>query len=164
MSIEPNWMKGRKERSAHLEDNDNHVIDTAYVGHTGSTEVTLQRLPKFKGFRGFVESMIEQIILEGKPFESYKDELKSQCKAEGVDYENLVYDLEDFIEELSIGLGSSDGLAAAMGIGFALMDAEKFYIRREKIEEIYDIWDQRYPNRVIHLHNPIELGTNDNNS
>ena len=91
--------------------------------------------------------MVEEIIIEGKPFESYKDELKRQCLAEDVDYENLVYDLEDFIEELSIGLGSCDGLAMAMGIGFAMMDAEKYYIRREKVDEICDIWAQRHPNQ-----------------
>ena len=142
------------ERYCKEKHDDNHANGTAYVGHTDSTEVILQRLPKLDGFRGFVESMIEQIILEGKPFESYKDELKSQCKVEGVDYENLVYDLEDFIEELSVGLGSGDGLAVAMGIGFAMMDAEKYYIRREKIEEICDIWDQRHPNRMIHPHTP----------
>lgn len=140
MSIYPNWMCGCKD-----EDNDNHVNDTAYIGQTDSTEETLQRLPRLDGLRGFVESMVEDIILEGNPYESYKDELKKQCEKEGVDYEYLVYDLEDFIEELSIGLGSGDGLAVAMGIGFAMMDAEKYYIRREKIEEICDIWEQRHP-------------------
>ena len=158
MSIYPNWMWGCKD-----EDNDNHVNDTAYIGQTDSTEETLQRLPKLDGFRGFVESMVEDIILEGNPYESYKDELKKQCEKEGVDYEYLVYDLEDFIEELSIGFGSTDGLAVAMSIGFAMMDAEKYYIRREKIEEICNLWEQRHPNRMIHPHNAIDLGTNDNN-
>lgn len=140
MSIYPNLVRERKD-----EDNENHVNDTAYVGQTDSTEATLQKLPRLDGFRGFVESMVEEIILEGKPFESYKDELKRQCEMEGVDYEDFVYDLEDFIEELSIGLGSGDGLAVAMGIGFAMMDAEKYYVRREKIEEICDSWEQRHP-------------------
>ncbi len=139
MSIYPNWMWGCKD-----EDNDNHVNDTAYIGQTDSTEETLQRLPRLDGLRGFVESMVEDIILEGNPYESYKDELKKQCEKEGVDYEYLVYDLEDFIEELSIGFGSTDGLAVAMSIGFALMDAEKYYIRREKIEEICNLWEQRH--------------------
>ena len=139
MSIYPNWMWGCKD-----EDNDNHVNDTAYIGQTDSTEETLQRLPRLDGRRGFVESMVEDIILEGNPYESYKDELKKQCEKEGVDYEYLVYDLEDFIEELSIGFGSTDGLAVAMSIGFALMDAEKYYIRREKIEEICNLWEQRH--------------------
>ena len=147
MSINPNWMRGLEEKITHYKHDGNHVNSTAYVDHTGSPEVTLQRLPKLDGFRGFVESMVEEIILEGKPFESYKDELKTQCKVEGVDYENLVYDLENFIEELSIGLGSGDGLAVAMGIGFAIMDAEKYYIQREKIEEICNLWEQRHPNR-----------------
>ena len=156
MSINPNWMRGLEEKTTHYKHDGNHVNSTAYVDHIGSPEVTLQRLPKLDGFRGFVESMVEEIILEGKPFESYKDELKTQCKVEGIDYENLVYDLENFIEELSIGLGSGDGLAVAMGIGFAMMDAEKYYIRREKIEEICNLWEQRHPNRMIHPHNPIE--------
>lgn len=99
MSIDPNWLKGPKDRSTYLEDNEYHVNDTAYVDHTNIIEETHQKLPKLDGFRGFVESLVEEIILEGKPFESYKDELKSQCKIEGVDYENFVYDLEDFIED-----------------------------------------------------------------
>lgn len=162
MSINPNWIRGRKERSTYLEDNESHVNDTVKVIHTDDTEDTIQKLPKLDGFRGFVESMVEDIILEGKPFETYKDELKNQCKVEDVDYDNLVYDLEDFIEELSVGLGSGDGLAVAMGIGFALMDAEKYYVRREKVEEICDIWELRHHNQEFHSHNPNEFGTNVN--
>lgn len=44
-------------------------------------------------------------------------------------------------------MGSGDALAVAMGIGFALMDAEKYYVRREKKEEICDLWEQRHPMR-----------------
>ena len=161
MSIDPNWMKRRKERSAYLEDNESYVDGTAKVSQTVAMEETIQKLPKLDGFRGFIESMVEEIILEGKPFESYRDKLKRQCEMEGV-YDNFVFDFEDFIEDLSIGFGSADGLAVAMGIGFALMDAEKYYIRREKIEEICDIWEQRHPNKEYHPHNPNEFGTNIN--
>lgn len=31
MSINPIWMKECEERSAHLDDNDNHVNDTTYL-------------------------------------------------------------------------------------------------------------------------------------
>lgn len=151
MRINPRWEIHDKEMFPNSE------------GKEHISNVTPKKLPKLEGFRGFVEAMVEDIILDDKPLDSYNEELKSQCKVEGVDYENLVYDLEDFIEELSIGLGSGDGLAVAMGIGFAMMDAEKYYIRREKIEEICNLWEQRHPNRMIHPHNAIDLGTNDNN-
>lgn len=109
MSINPNWMRGPKEKSSHLEDNENHVCDTAYVSSKDNIEKPLPKLPKLEGVREFVESMVEEIILEGKSFESYKDELKRQCKEEGVDYENLVYGLEDFIEEVITPLAQKQG-------------------------------------------------------
>ena len=114
-----------------------------------------KELPKLEGFRGFVEALVEDIILNDKPFDSYKEELKKQCEEEGVDYDNLECDLEDFLEDLNIGIKSPDGLAIAMAMAFALEDAEKCYVREEKIEEICKIWNERHPNQEFHPHNPI---------
>lgn len=85
-----------------------------------------------KGFRGFVESMVEEVILEDKPFSSFKEELRKRCGGKGVDYDNLECDLEDFLENLNMGIKSPDGLAIAMAMAFALEDAEKCYVREEK--------------------------------
>ena len=51
MSIKPNWMRGRKERSAHLEDDKNYVNGTAKISHTDAIEETHQKLPKLDGCR-----------------------------------------------------------------------------------------------------------------
>ena len=106
-------------------------------------------------FRCFVESMVEEIILEDKPFDIYKDELKKRCMEVGVDYVNLECDLEDFLENLNMGIKSPDGLAIAMAMAFALEDAARCYVREEKIEEITGIWNARHPNQEFHPHNPI---------
>lgn len=112
-------------------------------------------LSKLEGFRGFVESMVESIILDDKAFDDFKEELKTRCEDEGVDYDNLEVDLEDFLELLDSGIKSPDGLAVAMGMGLALMDAEKNYVRPEKIEEISRVWIERHPKHEFHPHNPI---------
>lgn len=154
--------RAKYPNSVHLEDNESRVNDTANESFTDGIETTSRKLPKLNGFRGFVESMVEEIILEEKPFDSYKDELKRLCENEGVDYDNFVYDLEDFIEELSIGLGSGDGLAVEMGIGFAMMDAEIYYVRKEIIEEICDIREQRHLHREFHPHHQINSDITNN--
>lgn len=99
--------------------------------------------------------MVEEIILDDKPLDSYNEELKKQCENEGVDYDNFVYDIEDFIEDLSMGIKSPDGLAIAMAMAFAFEDAKKCYVREEKIDEICEIWNARHPSQEYHPHNPI---------
>lgn len=106
-------------------------------------------------FRCFVESMVEEIILVDKPFDSYKVELKKRCEDVGVDYVNLECDLEDFIENLNMGIKSPDCLAIGMAMAFVFEDAAKCYVREEKIEEICKIWNARHPNKEFHPHNPI---------
>jgi hypothetical protein len=133
-----------------------NLLDIQINGsHNGNTNVAPKELPKLEGFRGFVEAMVEDVIIEDKPFDSYKDELKKQCEIEGVEYNDLECDLEDFLENLNMGIKSPDGLAIAMAMAFALEDAKKCYVREEKIEEIVGIWNKRYPNQEYHPHNPI---------
>jgi len=110
-------------------------------------------------FRCFVESMVEKIILEDKSFDSYKDDLKMRCEEVGVDFCDLECDLEDFIENLNMGIKSPDCLAIGMAMAFVLEDAAKCYVREEKIEEICEIWNARHPNKEFHPHNPISLNT-----
>lgn len=116
-------------------------------------ETSMQKLARLDGFRGFIESIVEEIILEEKPFDLYKEELKLQCEKEGVSYDNLEYDLEDFLENLDMGIKSPDGLAIAMAMANALKDAEKCYVREEKIEEITNFWNERHPYHEFHPHN-----------
>ena len=106
-------------------------------------------------FRGFVESMVEEIVIEDKPFDSYKDELKKRCEDVGVDYVDLECDLEDFIENLNMGIKSPDCLAIGMAMAFVFEDAAKCYVREEKIEEIGEVWLARHPDKEFHPHNPI---------
>lgn len=44
-------MRGRKERSAHLEDDKNYVNGTAKISHTDAIEEAHQKLPKLDGCR-----------------------------------------------------------------------------------------------------------------
>lgn len=106
-------------------------------------------------FRDFVESMVEEIVIEDKPFDSFKDELKKCCEEVGVDYGNLECDLEDFLFDLNMGIKSPDGLAIGMAMAFVFEDSAKCYVREEKIEEICEIWNARHPNQEYHSHNPI---------
>ncbi len=106
-------------------------------------------------FRCFVESMVEEIILEDKPFDSYKDNLKKRCEEVGVDFCDLECDLEDFLENLNMGIKSPDCLAIGMAMAFVFEDAAKCYVREEKIDEIVEIWNARHLNQEYHPHNPI---------
>ena len=120
----------REEKSCSLSDNENQ---------NGSHDLPPQQLVKLEGLRGFVETMVEDIILENKTFDSYKEELKKHCEEEEVAYDIL--DLGDFLECLNLGVKSPDCRAIAMT--FALKDAEKCYVREEKIDEILDTWSLR---------------------
>ena len=67
MSINPNWMRGPKEKSSHLEDNENHVCDTAYG-------VTLVRKPNGDLF--FIDKKGNRVPNENVPghFETIEHE------------------------------------------------------------------------------------------
>lgn len=118
--------------------------------------VAPKRLPKLEGFRGFVEVMVEEFILEDKPLDSYKEGLKKHCEEVGIDFDYLVCGLVDFLYDLNMGIKSPDGLAIAMAMASALREAEKCYVREEKIEEIIEMWNARHPNCEFHPHHPID--------
>ena len=46
----------------------------------------------------FIDAMVEEIVLEGKPFDTQKKYLKKFSENEGLDYETLESKLSDFIE------------------------------------------------------------------
>ena len=107
------------------------------------------------GLQDFVENMVEEIVLEDRAFDSYKDELQRRCEDAGVDYSNLEYDLEDFLENLNMGVKSPDGLAIGMAMAFAMEDAGTCFVSQEKIEQIADKWSERHPNQEFRPHNPV---------
>ena len=53
-----------------------------------------------EGLQSFIDSMVEEIVLEGKPFDSQKKYLKKFSENEGLDYEKLEADIVTFIEIL----------------------------------------------------------------
>jgi len=109
------------------------------------------------GLQDFVENMVGEIVLEDRSFDSYKDELKKRCEETGVDYNGLEYDLEDFLENLNMGIKSPDGLAIGMAMAFAMEDAGKCFVSQEKLEQIVETWNERHPNKEYHPHNPIPI-------
>ena len=62
-----------------------------------------------KGLQNFIDSMVEEIVLEGKPFDTQKKYLKKFSENEGLDYDKLEADLSTFIEILdNLKIVSSD--------------------------------------------------------
>ena len=109
------------------------------------------------GLQAFIEQMVEEIVLEDKAFDDYKDELQRRCDEAVVAYNNLECDLEDFLENLNMGIKSPDGLAVAMAMAYAMEDAGKCFVSQEKIEQIVEIWNERHPNKEFYPHNPIDM-------
>lgn len=52
------------------------------------------------GLQNFIDSMMEEIVLEGKPFDSQKKYLKKYSENEGLDYNKLEGDIFTFFEIL----------------------------------------------------------------
>jgi len=53
-----------------------------------------------EGLQNFIDSMVEEIVLEGKPFDAQKKYLKKFSENEGLDYDKLEADITTFIEIL----------------------------------------------------------------
>ena len=53
-----------------------------------------------EGLQNFIDSMVEEIVLEGKPFNTQKKYLKKFSENEGLDYDKLEADISTFIEIL----------------------------------------------------------------
>ena len=64
-------------------------------------------------------------------------------------------DLEDFLQNLNIGIKSPDGLAIGMAMAFAMEDAGKCFVSQEKLEQIVEMWNERHPNKEFHPHNSV---------
>jgi hypothetical protein len=64
-------------------------------GSTDSPKATIS-----EGLQNFIESMVEEIVLEGRPFDTQKKYLKKYSENEGLDYDKLEADITTFIEIL----------------------------------------------------------------
>jgi len=53
-----------------------------------------------EGLQNFIDSMVEEIVLEGKPFDSQKKYLKKFSEKEGLNYDKLEEDINTFLEIL----------------------------------------------------------------
>jgi hypothetical protein len=53
-----------------------------------------------EGLQNFIDSMVEEIVLVGKPFDTQKKYLRKFSENEGLDYEKLEADITTFIEIL----------------------------------------------------------------
>ena len=53
-----------------------------------------------EGLQNFIDSMVEEIVLEGRPFDKQKRYLKKFSENEGVDYDKLEADINTFLEIL----------------------------------------------------------------
>jgi len=53
-----------------------------------------------EGLQNFIDSMVEEIVLEGKPFDTQKKYLKKFCENERLDFDKLEADIITFIEIL----------------------------------------------------------------
>ena len=109
------------------------------------------------GLQAYIENMVEEIILEDKAFDEYKDELQRRCEEAEVDYNNLECDLEDFLENMNMGIKSPDCLAIGMAMAFAMEDAGKCFVSQEKIDQIVEMWNKRHPNKEFHSHHPGQM-------
>ena len=54
-----------------------------------------------EGLQNFIGSMVEEIVLEGKPFDTQKKYLKKFSEKDGLDYERLEADINTFVEILN---------------------------------------------------------------
>lgn len=54
-----------------------------------------------EGLQNYINSMVEEIVLEGKPFDAQKKYLKKFSENEVIDYNKLEADIVTFIEILN---------------------------------------------------------------
>ena len=99
--------------------------------------------PISDAMQSFINTMMEDILVDDQPFENYAPRLKTFCEAEGIDYDNLEYDLLDLIEIFHTSYGSPDSKATAFGMFLVLQDAPACYVSREEIDKICNMKDSK---------------------
>ena len=82
------------------------------------------------GLQNFIDSMVEEIVLEGKPFDTQKKYLKKFSENEGLDYEKLEADIATFVDILESIKDTNNELLEK----YAAEKAKDCYISEEKIK------------------------------
>ena len=97
-----------------------------------------------EGLQNFIDSMVEEIVLEGKPFDTQKKYMKKFSENEGLDFNKLEADVTTFIEIL-------DSLKKA----FSNLQVK---LAKEKGKECY-ISDDMVEKLIVHSSQPNLVGT-----
>ena len=85
-----------------------------------------------EGLQNFIDSMMEEIMLEGKPFDSQKKYLKKFCENEEIDYNKLEADIIIFIEILESLKSSFNNLLVKL----AEEKARECYVSEKTIKRL----------------------------
>ena len=85
-----------------------------------------------EGLQNFINAMVEEIVLEGKPFDSQKKYLKKFSENEGLDYEALEKGIAELTETLT-EMSSSDSKTL---MRLALFQAKECYVSEAEVMRI----------------------------
>ena len=84
------------------------------------------------GLQNFIDSMVEEIVLEGKPFDTQKKYLKKFSENEGLDYEAIKKGIDELVETMR-EMKTSD---SKMLIKLALIQAKDAYVTEAAVLSI----------------------------
>ena len=105
--------------------------------------------------RQFIEALVKEVVLEGKPFDDQKKKwLQTYSQEEGVDYALLEKNFTDFFEVMEEwkqhGLKSSELMAKML--------AKKCYISESEMEKLFSTPRQAREPRMLDGHEYVDLG------
>lgn len=121
--------------------------DQSAIGNNSKPHNTVS-----KGLQNFIDSMVEEIVLEGKTFDSQKKYLRKYSENEGVNYEELEKDLTTFIELL-------DSLKSSFSkvlIRVAQEKATACHLSEETVTKLLNYSVENANNKVVHQ--PTNVG------
>ena len=106
-------------------------------------------------FRQFIEALVEEVVLNGEPFDAQKKWLRRYCDAESVGYTSLVTDLEDLfqiIEEWRSSQSKSGQIAMKTL-------AKDCYLSEERLESLLTAMSNiRRGGGILDGHAYVDLG------
>ena len=87
-----------------------------------------------ESLRQFIEALVEEVALDGKPFDAQKKWLRMYCEAEGLNYETLESNLNDLFEALD-GWKKQKSKTSQLAVR---MLAKKLYLSENMVEKLVD--------------------------
>ena len=105
-------------------------------------------------FREFIEALVEEVVLEGKPFEEQENWLYRYSKAEGRDYNTLLDNIIEFfvvMEEWKQHRSKSSELMAKML-------AKECYISESEMEKLFSTPSKAKNQNMLNGHEYVDLG------